>query len=184
MKIYTRRGDGGMTALASAKSVSKHAMRVVAYGEVDTLNSHLGLVAALVDDGPIHSLVITLQHQLFTLGAELADASANASRRGFEALQTRDVSTLERAIDSYTSELPPLREFVLPGGSLGAASLHLARACCRGAERAVVALHEEEPVRAEVLAYLNRLSDLLFVLARSVNFRGGTGDVAWRNAEK
>ena len=179
-RIYTRTGDGGQTGLADGSRVPKDALRVAAYGDVDELNAALGLLRA---DGPApddDALLHEIQRALFALGARLADpASAGRDPGGKVALGPADVARLEQAIDAREAELPPLRSFVLPGGCRQAALLHLARTVCRRAERACVTLQREAGVEPALVVYLNRLSDLLFVMARHANRRAGVADVPW-----
>ncbi len=160
----------------------KDHLRVEAYGAVDELNAHLGIVRAHVADSELGPLLDEIQHRLFDLGAELAapaGAAAAAPSIGDAAIEG-----LERAIDTYQAGLPPLREFILPGGALPAAEVHVARTVCRRAERRLVTLARRETVRPDLVRYLNRLSDLLFVLARVVNQRAGRSDVAWRKTRR
>lgn len=177
MKIYTKTGDAGQTGLFGGRRVSKADGRVEAYGDVDELNSVLGLARAAGLAPDVDALLARVQCELFDLGAELGAASAEggASPRIDDAAALR----LEAEIDRFEEELPPLRAFVLPGGALAAAHLHLARTVCRRAERRMVALADREPVRAQALRYVNRLSDLLFVLARVANARASVPDVPW-----
>jgi cob(I)alamin adenosyltransferase len=179
MKIYTKTGDAGQTGLFGGGRVSKGCDRVEAYGEVDELNSVLGLVRTAPLDPVVDALVAGIQAELFTLGAELAAAPGREETLRIELIADAAVERLERAIDDADTELPPLRSFVLPGGTPASAYLHLARTVCRRAERHVTFLAEHEPVRPVVVRYLNRLSDLLFTLARLVNVRAGVPDVAW-----
>lgn len=178
MKIYTKTGDRGTTGLFGGARVSKAAMRVEAYGCVDELNSVLGLARAESPPADLDALLSIIQSELFDLGAELASVpgkdSALIPRLGEEA-----IGELERAIDAFENELAPLKTFILPGGARAAAALHFARTVCRRAERRVVALHDQEPIRDEVIRYLNRLSDFLFVAARLVNHRMSVADVPW-----
>ena len=178
MKIYTRTGDDGTTGLLGKARVPKHDARVEAYGSVDELNALLGVAHAQDVSKLFGELLPGFQATLFQLGAELAtvDAAmlAKLSRVGAE-----DVAALEREIDRLEAELSPLTQFVLPGGAPLAAALHHARTVCRRAERTVVMLRSQEEVRGEVLRYLNRLSDLFFVLARLANARAGVADVPW-----
>ncbi|MDQ7820296.1 MAG: cob(I)yrinic acid a,c-diamide adenosyltransferase [Armatimonadota bacterium] len=176
-RIYTRAGDAGETGLIGGRRVPKDHPRVEAYGAVDELNAHLGAVRALARAREVTALLGEIQHRLFDLGAELATPPTHIPPAGVRA---EDVAALERAIDRYQDRLAPLRAFVLPGGTPLAASLHVARAVCRRAERRVVALARAEPVRPEVLQYLNRLSDLLFVLAREANRAARRADVLWQ----
>lgn len=178
-RIYTKSGDGGETGLGDGTRVPKDAPRVAAYGDVDELNSVLGLVTANCPDCPEFALLRAVQNDLFDVGADLCVPPTGAEEAG-AALRVvpEQYERLERAIDRLNEGLQPLRSFVLPGGTAAAAWLHLARTVCRRAERAVVALMRAEPVNRHALIYLNRLSDFLFVLARVAN-AGGTGDVLW-----
>ena len=179
MKIYTKTGDAGETSLLGNKRVSKADPRVEAYGEVDELNASLGSVRAIGVDGDVATLLDAIQRDLFAVGARLADPSlAVASRLEKAAVRLEDVERLESAIDRFESEVSPLRRFILPGGSQAGAMLHLARTVCRRAERRVVALGADA-VEAHVVMYLNRLSDLLFVVARAVNHRAHAPEVEW-----
>ncbi len=171
-KVYTKTGDAGQTSLVSGARVSKADLRVCGYGDVDELNSLLGVTRTFPLDKELEALLGRLQHELFTLGADLATPSGTPVPRVDEELVTR----LEQTIDQYLAELEPLREFILPGGSQAGAMLHLARTVARRAERSVVALMEREAVNEHALRYLNRLSDLLFVLARAANRRAGTSE--------
>ncbi|MDG2049745.1 MAG: cob(I)yrinic acid a,c-diamide adenosyltransferase [Myxococcota bacterium] len=179
MKIYTRRGDGGDTDLAGGTRISKDALRVEAYGAVDELNAFVGL--AIVDcDSKWFPVLEAVQRTLFEVGAGLATPpSATQASLSSEGASEVDVESIEAAIDEADNDLPPLRAFVLPGGCRGAAAFHAARTVCRRAERRVVALDRVEHLNDSTLHYLNRLSDLLFVLARSENVRAGEGDVEW-----
>ncbi len=158
-RLYTRTGDQGQTGLGDGRRVQKSGPRVAALGEVDELNAALGLAAAWIEQPEVHGLLIELQRQLFELGAELAGI-------GQSRITAAMVSGLEALIDRFDAGLPPLRSFILPGGSPASAQLHLARAVCRRAERSLWRLAEQEGVNSASLKYLNRLSDLLFVLAR------------------
>ncbi len=180
MKIYTKTGDSGETGLFAGPRVRKHHPRIEAYGNVDELNSVLGVVRAERAPAEIDAVLGQIQHDLFTLGAELA--SPDPEKQSVSLLGARHIELLEQAIDHYEAGLPPLREFILPGGTRVAAGLHLARTVCRRAERGVVALADAEGalVRPTPIQYLNRLSDLLFVLARAANAAGGCSDIAWR----
>jgi cob(I)alamin adenosyltransferase len=183
MKIYTRTGDGGETALFGGDRVTKDHHRVDAYGTVDELNAAVGWAVASVADDEIREHLSLVQHDLFALGAVLATPPREEGRpapKGVPELPSRRISEMEDWIDGAEVELPPLRSFVLPGGSRGGAALHVARTVCRRAERAVVHLSTLEPVASGVLAYLNRLSDLLFTYARLENQRVGVADVEWR----
>jgi cob(I)alamin adenosyltransferase len=181
MKIYTRTGDQGETSLFGAGRVSKDHARVAAYGDVDELNSVLGLVRATQPDDFFDPLLQAIQRDLFSLGGQLAspDPAAVAKALVKANLSADRVIEFERVIDESETELPPLRAFVLPAGSAKAATLHLARTVCRRAERSVVRLARESEVSEFFIVYLNRLSDLLFTLARLANRKAGVGDVTW-----
>ena len=179
MKIYTRTGDRGETGLFDGTRVPKSDARVDAYGEVDELNALVGLVRAGRPDADIDETLGRLQRDLFALGARLADPAERIADRVRKAsLTAEDVTRLETWIDRFEAELPPLRRFILPGGSAPGATLHLARTVCRRAERRIVGLGAEavDPV---LVAYVNRLSDLLFVMARLVNKRAGVPESEW-----
>ena len=177
VKIYTKTGDTGETSLFDGTRVRKSDARVDAYGDVDEVNACLGVVRAAGVDADIASLIDGIQKDLFALGARLADPSARIAPRVAKAtISDVDVKRLEDAIDRLEADLPPLRAFILPGGSPPAAALHLARTVCRRAERRVVALGDAESI---VVVYLNRLSDLLFVMARAVNHRSGMAETEW-----
>lgn len=183
MKIYTRTGDSGETALFGGGRVSKDHHRVVAYGTVDEVNASVGVAAAAIEDGEILKRLEQIQHDLFALGARLATAPPQGDRprpKGVPELPLDRVAEMEGWMDAADAELSPLRAFVLPGGTEGAAALHLARTVCRRAERAVVHLGTLEPVEEGIIVYLNRLSDLLFTFARLENRRAGRGDIEWQ----
>jgi cob(I)alamin adenosyltransferase len=182
-KIYTRTGDAGTTALGSGERVPKHALRIAAYGTVDETNASLGMVRVHLGSGDagLDAQVVRIQNDLFDLGADLCVPERGA-KPDYEPLRITDaqVKRLEEEIDAMNSELKPLRSFVLPGGTPGAAALHVARTVCRRAERLMVELaaQPDEPVGAPALKYINRLSDYLFVASRYVNDRGAR-DVLW-----
>lgn len=179
VKIYTRTGDAGQTSLFDNSRVSKADARVDAYGEVDELNACIGAARAGGVDRDIAEALDAIQKDLFAVGARLADPSSRIAERVVKAAVTgADIERLERTIDRLETELPPLRRFILPGGSQPGALLHLARTVCRRAERRVVGLGEDQ-VDAGVIVYLNRLSDLLFVMARAVNHRAGAPETEW-----
>ncbi|TVP72940.1 MAG: cob(I)yrinic acid a,c-diamide adenosyltransferase [Gemmatimonadales bacterium] len=181
MKIYTRTGDTGETALFGGGRVAKTHARVQAYGTVDELNAFLGRGLLKVESEWIRSRLSLVQHDLFALGAILATPPAGEGRRRPEVppLPEGRILEMETWMDEADGELPPLRSFVLPGGSPGAAELHLCRTVCRRAERLVVDLAHEEPDVRELVRYLNRLSDVFFVMARLENHRTGAGDTPW-----
>lgn len=179
MKIYTKTGDAGLTGLLGGARVPKDSPRVAAYGDVDEANAAIGAAAALAE-GPLRRLLSAVQKDLFAIGARLADPTHRVvARRAKAAVTPAQVRRLEKAIDARERELPPLRSFVLPGGRPLAAQLHLARTVVRRAERQVVALSHDAEVEPGILVYLNRLSDLLFVLARHANHRAGLKEERW-----
>jgi cob(I)alamin adenosyltransferase len=175
LKIYTRTGDKGETGLFGGTRVPKNDPRIEAYGTIDELNSFLGVVRAAWPDSPVDALLHQAQTDLFEIGAHLA--SPGLSR--FPGVDLARIEELEHSIDTMESELDPLRTFILPGGTLAAAHLHVARTVCRRAERLVVGLHDETEATQSSIAYLNRLSDWLFVAARFANGRAGVADVPW-----
>lgn len=178
MKIYTKSGDGGQTGLFRGPRVPKHDSRVEAYGSVDELNAVIGLTLANVQNSEVRDLLTSVQHELFELGADLAtppQPQDDSKSRISSSLTNR----LEQAIDHFEERLAPLQQFILPGGSGGGARLHYARTVCRRAERRVSRLKAETEINAEVLRYLNRLSDLLFVIARVENQTAGVADIPW-----
>lgn len=179
MKIYTRTGDSGETALLGGTRVSKADPRVAAYGDVDELNAWLGFVRAGSIDSALAVMLERLQRDLFAIGARLADPRGTVANRVEKAAVTEDdAKRLEQWIDELETELPPLRRFILAGGSAAGASLHVARTISRRVERSVVGLGREQ-VERDILVYLNRLSDLLFVMARVANHRGGVPELEW-----
>jgi cob(I)alamin adenosyltransferase len=178
MKIYTRTGDGGTTGLIGGGRIGKESERIGAIGDVDELNAVLGLAASMVGDAELKDRIESIQCRLFDIGAELASGSDSAPR-----LSDEDVKELEVSIDGMSDSLAPLKAFILPGGNPSASVLHLARTVCRRAERSTLSLHRSEPVGETVRAYLNRLSDWLFVAARYVNASAGIPDVEWHAKE-
>lgn len=179
MKIYTRTGDAGETGLFDGTRVSKADPRVAAYGDVDELCAWLGLARGKLDASDLADLLEAIQRDLFAVGSRLADPRHRvAARVEKSAVGEARVRVLEDAIDALEAQLSPLRRFILPGGAEAGGLLHLARAVCRRAERHVVALGADE-VDAPVLVYLNRLSDLLFVMARAANARAGVAELEW-----
>ena len=181
MKIYTRSGDEGDTGLFGGGRVPKDHPRVTAYGDVDELNSAIGLARATAPVELADGLLESVQRDLFAIGGHLATPDRDRVTRGLEKadLSAERVAELERAIDAADEELPPLKTFVLPAGAAKAAALHLARTVCRRAERSVVRLARDADVHPLFVVYLNRLSDLLFTLARLANHRANVGDVPW-----
>ena len=177
-KIYTRTGDDGSTGLGDGSRVAKDSPRVAAYGTVDELNSTIGIVLAcdgLPDD--VREVLTQVQHELFDLGGELCIP-------GMAMVQESDITALEQSLDRLNDPLPALKDFILPGGGMAAASCHLARTVCRRAEREVVALGRIEEVRPQAPRYLNRLSDLLFVIARVLARASGHGEVLWQHERR
>ena len=171
-RVYTRTGDGGTTGLADGARVPKDSPLIEAIGAVDELNGALGVLAVEALPDEVRSCLVDVQHDLFDLGGEL-------SRPGHTILTDDYVARLERALDGFNRDLPPLKDFILPGGSRAAALAHVARTVCRRAERSVVTLARDRPVDPKVVVYLNRLSDLLFVLARFENQRAGLDELRW-----
>lgn len=185
MKIYTRRGDSGETDLIGSGRVPKDHLRVDAYGAVDELNACLGVCAAATSHADLRALLENLQRALFSLGAHLATPEArHRESLGMQEPSDTEIAALEARIDALEAELPPLERFVLPGGTREAAAFHVARTVCRRAERVAVALDRSESLAPSAIRYLNRLSDLLFVLARVENRRAGVGDVEWEGRRK
>ena len=180
MKIYTKTGDTGETGLYGGTRVPKDAMRVEACGTIDELNASIGFVRSQIQDTEIDPILHRIQNELFDIGADLAtlDAHPKAASLRIAPILTPE---LEREIDRFEDQLPPLTNFILPGGSTGGAAIHLARTICRRAERCVVTLAKAEKINREILIYLNRLSDLLFVLARLVNHRLGESEPLWES---
>ena len=175
-KIYTRTGDGGSAGLVDGSRVSKSSLRMTAIGEVDEANAAIGVAIAAVGPGELADRLLTVQNDLFDLGADVATPGEVDGALRIVAPQ---VERLEGEIDAMNASLEPLTSFILPSGSAAVAALHLARAIVRRAERAAVALHESEPLNPQLIAYLNRLSDHLFVAARHVAAKQG-GDVLWQ----
>lgn len=176
-KIYTRTGDDGTTGLGDGTRVGKDSARVNAYGTVDEANSSIGVVLATQVPDDIRQLLTTVQHQLFDLGGELCIP-------GHAAISAEDVDALERQLDHYNEALPALKDFILPAGGEAAARCHLARTIVRRAERETVTLARHDAVRPEAIRYLNRLSDLLFVLARVLARADGQGEILWNHARR
>jgi len=173
-QIATRTGDAGTTGLGNNQRVSKNSLRVHAMGDVDELNSHIGVLLCEDMPGDVRSLLVEIQHQLFNLGGEL-------SIPGFELLKPEAIAVLDDALAHYNEQLPKLQEFILPAGTRGASQAHVCRTVARRAERQVVALGNEEAINEAPRQYLNRLSDLMFVLARVLNRMHGGDDVYWKS---
>jgi cob(I)alamin adenosyltransferase len=181
MKIYTRTGDAGSTGLFGGGRVDKDCAQVEASGAVDELNAALGVARGVVEAAQATTLdrLEAIQSDLFALGAELATVAGQEARLAVPLIAAVDIERLEGWIDELELSLPELKNFILPGGSAGGAALHEARTTCRRAERRVIAAGRETPVRTELVVYLNRLSDLLFVLARTVNHQAGAPETTW-----
>ena len=177
-KIYTRGGDAGQTSLGEGTRIAKHAPRVHAIGEADEANSAIGLARISTEDGAHDQILARIQNDLFDLGADLARPGAAGEGEGLRIAEAQ-VKRLEQEIDALNAALSPLTSFVLPGGTAASAFLHTARCVTRRAERAAAALNEAEPINPWALAYLNRLSDLLFVMARAANANGET-EILWQ----
>jgi cob(I)alamin adenosyltransferase len=176
-KIYTKTGDDGTTGLGDGTRVAKDSARVAAYGTVDELNSAIGIVLAQEIAAPVRETLTQIQHDLFDLGGELCIP-------GMAMVRDADVERLEQTLDGFNADLPALKDFILPGGGMPAACCHLARTVCRRAEREVVTLSRSETVRPEAVRYLNRLSDLLFVLSRVLARASGHGEVLWQHERR
>ena len=172
-KIYTRTGDAGDTGKADGARVSKDDCLLHAQGDIDELNSFIGLLASKVDENALSQLILKIQHDLFNIGAEISLSQP--------LITGKDVEYLEQQLDHYNAGLPPLKEFILPGGGEAASLCHVARAVCRRAERNLVTLDKEHGMGSELLAYINRLSDLLFVLARVLTRNAGEKEVYWQS---
>ena len=187
VKIYTKKGDNGMTSLASGERVGKDFSRICAYGDVDELNAALGVCRHSADDDKyLGGILKFLQSDLFVLGADLAMplkvgafGQGKSARGGVVRIKSADIKKLEKLIDKIESKLKPLKNFILPDGCEAAAFLHLARTVCRRAERAVAALAKKEKINPETIKYLNRLGDLLFVMARYANMKEGVKEDKW-----
>ncbi|HMB56143.1 MAG TPA: cob(I)yrinic acid a,c-diamide adenosyltransferase, partial [Arenimonas sp.] len=174
---YTRTGDDGSTGLGDGSRVSKDSARVAAYGTVDEANSAIGLILAGDIPEDVRTVLVSVQHQLFDLGGELCIP-------GHSAILPADIDRLEQQLDAFNADLPPLKDFILPGGGMPAAHCHLARTICRRAEREVVTLAHHDAVRPEAIRFLNRLSDLLFVIARVLARASGHGEVLWNHERR
>jgi cob(I)alamin adenosyltransferase len=179
MKIYTKTGDDGTTGLFGGARVDKDDARVEAYGTVDELNAVIGVARAASPPAEIATLLAEIQEQLFVAGAELATAAGKEDKLPMKLLDAGDVERLERAIDGTEAGLPPLANFILPGGAPAGAALHHARTVCRRAERSLIAASRVAKVRGELKIYLNRLSDFLFVAARRANFAANVAESPW-----
>jgi cob(I)alamin adenosyltransferase len=179
-RIYTRTGDEGMTGLGGGQRVAKDSIRVAAYGTVDELNSQIGLALATGLCERLAAELPRIQNELFDLGADLATPATSQARHPVPTIEPRHIEKLERLIDEFNEVVGPLTDFLLPGGSPGAAQLHVARTVCRRAEREATTLAHDETIGVTVLPYLNRLSDALFVMARYENHSRGVAEPLWR----
>ncbi|MFB3786912.1 MAG: cob(I)yrinic acid a,c-diamide adenosyltransferase [bacterium] len=175
-RIYTKTGDSGLTGLIGGQRIPKDSLRIEAFGTLDELNSYLGLAAAHKVSSHLLPMLLTIQQELFDIGAELAQAGEGTEPR----IKSSHVQTLEQYIDDLDEYLPPLARFIIPGGSKAAATLHVVRTVCRRAERRVVALQRQEKINPQIVTYLNRLSDLLFVMARFQNQEDEIEEVYWK----
>lgn len=178
-RVYTRAGDTGTTALGGGQRVPKDSLRIEAYGTVDELNSVIGVAIAAGLDRSMRERFHTIQQVLFNLGSDLCILEEDKQRFAVPGIEPRHVADLETWMDEWNEELEPLTSFILPGGDMAAAQLHVARTVCRRAERLVIALSREEQVGAQVIPYLNRLSDFLFVASRHQAKLAGIGDILW-----
>jgi cob(I)alamin adenosyltransferase len=181
MKLYTKTGDEGKTSLFRGGRVLKNNIRIESYGTVDELNAALGVAISEIKNDELNSLLLEIQHDLFTLGADLA--TIESSENGTNKIARTDldmIANLEQSIDKFDTIVPELKNFILPGGTKAASLLHYARTVCRRAERRVVDLAESDEINQNILIYLNRLSDLLFVLSRYENFVNNSPDVTWK----
>lgn len=179
MKIYSRKGDDGTTGLLGGVRVSKHHARIEAYGNVDELNSYIGLLRDLLQPGPHADMLVVIQDRLFTIGSRLALDPSHEGKMKLPELSSDDVLALENAMDVMDSQLPPMTNFVLPGGHPVNSHCHIARCICRRAERSIVFLAEQSSVEPLILEYMNRLSDYLFVLSRKIGVEKGAVETPW-----
>lgn len=180
-KVYTRTGDTGMTDLVGGVRIKKCDVRLEAYGTVDELSSHLGLLVSMMDDCEDRQLLLRIQNDLFNVGTHLATDQSQTPLYDSAKLPEGEVERLEKAIDRINDELPGFQGFVLPGGTQAAAQCHVCRTVCRRAERRIDELMEEAAVGAEIIKFINRLSDYLFVLAKIINFNTGHSEILWQN---
>lgn len=178
-KVYTRTGDDGSTGLGTGARVPKNSPRIAAYGSVDELNSHIGVVLATNPAADLRDVLRRMQNELFHAGSDLCIPEADKATMPVPRIEERHITALELLMDELSEKLTPLENFILPGGSPAAAQLHVARAVCRRAERDVITLAEQEAVNPAVVKYLNRLSDALFVMARFQNVAAGVSDPLW-----
>lgn len=180
MKVYTKKGDLGKTSILGQNDLDKDDLRIAAYGTVDELNSHIGLLTCYSPNDVLTNQLRNIQNALFTLGSELASTPDVFHKLKLQSVSNDDVAQLEKWIDEQTNELPNLQAFILPGGSIANATAHIARTVCRRAERACVSLNKELPIRPLVIIYLNRLSDYLFTMARTMTMLTNTEEIEWK----
>lgn len=178
MKIYTKTGDKGQTSLIGGTRVAKHHIRIEAYGTVDELNSWMGVIRDSVSDDAVKKLVIDIQDKLFTIGSHLA-SDPEKSRMKLPEITDAHVTVMETAIDEIDKAVPPMKNFVLPGGHLSVSHCHVARCVCRRAERCIIHLSETAPVEEVIIRYINRLSDYLFMLSRKLTHDLGAEEIPW-----
>ena len=183
-KVYTRRGDMGKTSLVGGQRVSKASVRLEAYGTVDELSSHLGLLAAMLADGSDKEMIIRIQNCLFNVCTNLATDQEQTELYPSAYLPDGEIEAMEQEVDEIMKMLPERQGFVLPGGTKEAAQAHVCRTVCRRAERRIVALSEVAKITPSVLQYVNRLSDYLFVLAKKINFNANHSEIVWQNVGK
>lgn len=179
-KVYTKRGDKGETSLGGGQRVRKDTLRVQVYGTVDELNSQIGVALAIGLCDKLTRALTTIQNELFDVGSDLCFLEADKAKFSLPQIEARHITKLENLIDEMSEELEPLKNFILPGGSLGSAQLHVARTVCRRAEREATTLANEDAIGEHVLPYLNRLSDTLFVMARYENLQQGVAEPLWQ----
>ena len=183
-KVYTRTGDKGTTSLVGGVRVKKTNPRIEAYGTIDELISNIGLLIDYMKEGDERKFIVRIQHNLFVIGSYLATDQTKTELREFCMIDPTETEALEEAIDEALLNIPPLSGFILPGGCMAAAMAHICRTVCRRAERRILAVGEDAKVSPEILEYINRLSDYLFVLARKLNFVEGAREKLWKNNDK
>ena len=183
-KVYTRTGDKGTTSLVGGVRISKSSLRLEAYGTIDELSSHLGLLVAMLGEGDDQNVLLRIQNTLFCVGTHLATDQSRTELYPSARLPEGETEFMEQQIDTINALLPEPQGFILPGGCQAAAQAHVCRTVCRRAERCIIALSETAAVGADIMRYVNRLSDYLFVLAKKINFNSGVGEILWKNACK
>lgn len=180
-KVYTKTGDKGETSLGGGQRVSKDSIRIQAYGTVDELNSYIGVAIAFGLDKDLSDKLLVIQNELFHLGSDLCFTEEDKIKFSIPLIQKKHVDVLEKIMDDFSEQLQPLENFILPGGTIGASHLHVARTICRRAERETITLSKQESIGEFVIKYLNRLSDTLFVMARYENFKKSYTDIYWNS---